>query len=458
MSKPSLQNITTSNTFQVWFDRTNDIVDIMKDEVITASVLGDTTGSEGTPLIANLIGQFTANTVLVSDTLRADEISPLPGSTEISINNPIIVDTPVQIAVTLSASAGPRLAFDSDSVSWRTGFDNIANNDFIIDTGAGVAKFRLTPGGDIDVPGEITSATGFIGELTGNAATATQFFTARTIGMTGDVVWTTPDFDGTQNVTAAATIQDGVISNAKFRDSSALAVVGRASNSAGDVADIQAADDHQVLRRNGTSLGFGAVALNQSNAVTGTLPVGNGGTGATSFISGRILIGNETSAISTSANLIWDSPNNRLGVGIPLPEYAVDVNGDVRANIFRGTATSAQYADLAEKYLADKTYEPGTVVCVGGDAEVTATAYEDRAIGVVSTQPALMMNSGLEGGTYIALKGRVPVKVKGTVNKGDALIPSYEPGVAMAGDKSDFNVFAIALSESKDGMAEAVIL
>lgn len=138
---------------------------------------------------------------------------------------------------------------------------------------------------------------------------------------------------------------------------------------------------------------------------------------------------------------------------------ARDANADITARQFIGTATSAQYADLAEKYLADKEYEPGTVVVIGGDAEVTASADGQRAIGVVSTNPAYMMNSDLEGGTYIALKGRVPVKVTGSVNKGDQLIAS-ENGTATVFNGSA-NVFAIALESSNEigvKVIEALVL
>lgn len=95
-------------------------------------------------------------------------------------------------------------------------------------------------------------------------------------------------------------------------------------------------------------------------------------------------------------------------------------------------ATSAQYADLAEKYLSDAVYEPGTVLRLGGTAEVTICAtYESEAIaGIVSTNPAYIMNDALENGVAIALKGRVPCKVKGAVKKGDVLVSSSTPGHA----------------------------
>lgn len=140
---------------------------------------------------------------------------------------------------------------------------------------------------------------------------------------------------------------------------------------------------------------------------------------------------------------------------------ARDGSGDLLANFFRGTATSALYADLAEKYLADQDYEVGTVVSVGGEKEVTMSSAGDRAIGVVSGNPAYMMNDGLEGGTYVALKGRVPVKVQGIVKKGDSLI-AHDHGLAISASADNrYLTFAIALTSNNHGTTdtvEAVIL
>lgn len=139
---------------------------------------------------------------------------------------------------------------------------------------------------------------------------------------------------------------------------------------------------------------------------------------------------------------------------------ARDDNGYLNAVLFQGTATSANYADLAEKYLADAEYEVGTVVSVGGEKEVTACKWGDRALGAVSGKPAYMMNSELEGGTYIALKGRVPVKVTGAVKKGQRLVASND-GTAVAAVPHANDVFAIALESSDDTgvkLVEAVIL
>jgi hypothetical protein len=145
---------------------------------------------------------------------------------------------------------------------------------------------------------------------------------------------------------------------------------------------------------------------------------------------------------------------------------ARDVDGNINASFFQGTATSALFADLAEKYLADAEYEVGTVVSVGGDAEVTACTLGDRAFGAVSANPAFKMNDGLVGGTYIALKGRVPVKVIGPVKKGDALIANNNGCVSAVSnllkDKlTSYDTFAIALDSNSNNdikLVEAIIL
>lgn len=139
-----------------------------------------------------------------------------------------------------------------------------------------------------------------------------------------------------------------------------------------------------------------------------------------------------------------------------------DSSANVVANLFQGTATSAQYADLAEKYLADADYEVGTVVMVGGEKEVTQCSSLNRALGVVSGNPAFMMNKDLVGGTYIALKGRVPVKVWGPCSKGD-MMTAFKFGTAHTSntDDPDWTVFAIALEDNDDTgikLVECVIL
>lgn len=138
-------------------------------------------------------------------------------------------------------------------------------------------------------------------------------------------------------------------------------------------------------------------------------------------------------------------------------------SGTVTADLFSGTATQARYADLAEKYTADADYEAGTVVKIGGDAEITLTTEhaDTEVFGVISTDPAYLMNNDIDG-LPVALQGRVPVKVIGRIAKGQRLTTSDVPGIAWAADEDTPLQAIIGRSlENKDdgdqGVVEAVI-
>ena len=138
-----------------------------------------------------------------------------------------------------------------------------------------------------------------------------------------------------------------------------------------------------------------------------------------------------TNSIATKLALAGGTMSGDIAMG----GNDITGGGDATFTNFNGTATYAKYADLAERYAADATYEEGTVVSFGGEAEVTsAQGYGSTKIaGVVSTKPAFAMNSeagSSETHPYIALQGRVPCKVTGTVSKGDILVASEISGVA----------------------------
>jgi hypothetical protein len=132
---------------------------------------------------------------------------------------------------------------------------------------------------------------------------------------------------------------------------------------------------------------------------------------------------------------------------------------DIRANVIHARATSAQYADIAERFAADAVMTPGAVVMFGGAQEITETAEElsEKVFGVVSTQPAYMMNSGAgnnDSHPFVAMTGRTPVRVTGTVNKGDRLVSSSVKGTARAARTGEsinpFHVIGRALESKSD--------
>jgi hypothetical protein len=111
-------------------------------------------------------------------------------------------------------------------------------------------------------------------------------------------------------------------------------------------------------------------------------------------------------------------------------------------NTIFAKATSAQYADLAEMYVSDVAYASGTVVEFGGLAEITQStaSHSTRVAGIVSTNPSYLMNATQTGDHVlpVALTGRVPCQVVGTIHKGDRLVASDQPGVATVLDMTQY--------------------
>lgn len=168
-------------------------------------------------------------------------------------------------------------------------------------------------------------------------------------------------------------------------------------------------------------------------------------------VAGNVTVGNVITTGSTgilSVNSIEHSGSNSVGNIGSASSYFDTVFA---------TSTSAQYADLAEKYSSDDWYSPGTVLVFGGSAQVTAcNQYADhRAAGVVSTAPAHLMNAELLGITAtVALAGQVPCKVIGPVSKGDVLTTADVEGYAKTLDFSEFQpgcIIGKALEECGSG-------
>ena len=168
----------------------------------------------------------------------------------------------------------------------------------------------------------------------------------------------------------------------------------------------------------------------------------------TSNITGNVTGNLKGDILATNGNVVLDNGSNGTDATFT-GSVTGSVNGAITTiSITTGAATTAgtiigdwsltgkwqaTYADLAEYYSADAEYEPGTVLIFGGTAEVTTTTIgsDSRVAGVVTTNPAYVMNSELLGlRACVALQGRVPVKVLGIIKKGDLISTSSIPGYA----------------------------
>jgi hypothetical protein len=147
------------------------------------------------------------------------------------------------------------------------------------------------------------------------------------------------------------------------------------------------------------------------------------------------------STISSGAHTITGSPATAIVNGGTNGVGNIGAAGAGFNTVF-AKATSAQYADVAEQYQADADYPPGTVLIIGGAQEVTASAHgHDTAVaGVVSQRPSYLMNAGLQtaNSVPVALLGRVPCQVVGTITRGQLLVTSSTPGTATALDHTKY--------------------
>jgi len=159
------------------------------------------------------------------------------------------------------------------------------------------------------------------------------------------------------------------------------------------------------------------------NYVASGATSGNGISGSVSSEGGTFTVASNATSANTANTIVFR-----------------DASGNFNTGVITGTATTARYADLAENYVSDANYAIGTVLVFGGTQEVTtSTTKEDKRIaGVVSSNPAYLMNSECNGEHIIpiALQGRVPCRVIGVVEKGDIIVSSDINGAGVAWNES----------------------
>ena len=256
---------------------------------------------------------------------------------------------------------------------------------------------------------------GTVGATTANTGAFTSLTTSSTIAATG-IIYGSGGIQGSlsgpfNGTVGATTPNSGAFTT--ITASSTLGVSGTA-NFAGTV---------NAATVNATAIGNSATALTGTSAtVAGTI------TAATIYCT---TLGNSATVFTASSSTV----SNSLTVNSANNPTAI-VNGGTTGtgnigsssstfNTVFAKATTAQYADLAECYAGDADYSPGTVVEFGGDNEVTVASDNSSSVaGVVSTNPAHLMNSAIDAvyPVAVALTGRVPTKVIGPVRKGQMMV------------------------------------
>ena len=228
--------------------------------------------------------------------------------------------------------------------------------------------------------------------------------------------------------------------------------------------------DGTTITINGSGIISSASAYTLPTASGSTLGGVKVGTGL-SILAGVLSV--TSGAEADSLKVVDDENNYRVArvdtasEGTPNSIPCRDIDGNLNAVLFQGTATSSLFADLAEKYIADAVYDHGTVLAFGGDHEVTLADDETtRVAGVVSTNPGFIMNNGLECAVsagertaVVALQGRVPVKVKGVVHKGDMMV-SAGGGFAKASASPAIGTIigkALENFDGDEGLIEVVV-
>jgi len=335
---------------------------------------------------------------------------------KLTISSSDAIDLTATTDVVIPANVG--ITFDAN------GSEKIESNDTDLTINSG-AKIKLTATSDVEIPNDVGIAYGTGGEKIESDGTDL------TITSTG-------------LCTITATGNTVITNNALI--SGNLVLTG----------DLTVNGSTTTVSSTNTTIADNLIELNT-------------GISASSNDAGIII---ERGSTGNNAAIIWDESADKFTMGTTTAT-AADKSGGISVSVstlvanLEGTATAAQYSDVAERFASDSAYAPGTVVALGGAEEITQVNEEasDEVFGVVSSleQAAFKMNDGAGNNDthpYIAMTGRVDVKVIGTVNKGDRLISASVPGYARAAQKSEctaFNVIGRALT-SKSTAGQGSVL
>jgi hypothetical protein len=481
----SIANVnSTTDTFQVWLDKTNQVLDNLSTVVLTSA---SNTAGGSTSGNVYLNGILSANTITAVTALRGGTVA---SAANLAItSNVVFSGANIGGSVTMLNFTSTNAIFNSTNTVLSGGVVNITSNVnfqsntlYVTSTGGGrVGIGTLSPDATLSVAGSanVSGQAKFSGNAVFQANVLSQanvYVSLVTDPIAGHIFFgnTTTyslSFDGTKFNFSGANVAFASYVNANGMTSAANVTIAGGSYLVGDITGSSNTCARSITA--GTYLSGGGVLsadrtlnVNAASAATASVVVARD---ANSNFSANTITANLTgtaslSTLASTANAIILSSTTYTGSLLATANTTAlrDANGSITANVFSGVASSAKYADLAEKYTTDQEYPVGTVLVINpnDDSECTQSQHlGGLTIGVVSENPAYLMNSEAPG-QAVALRGRVPVRIFGSIKKGDSVV-SYLNGTGTLGNTLAFVPFAIALETNtadEEKLVECVIL
>jgi hypothetical protein len=481
----SSTTLTAGNTTAVVSDSGSDGAFTVTADGNTELVVNDTsaTFSGNVVVSGNLTVNGTTTTVATTNTTVSDSLIEYGNGTTGSPSND------AGIVIERGDSNNAFIGFDESEDKFRVGTGTF--------TGASTGNLTITTGTLLaNIEGNVTGNV--TGAVTGNADTATALATARNIGGvsfdgTANInlpgVNTSGNQDTSGNAATATTLETarnigGVsfngsaninlpgVNTAGNQDTSGTAAIATTVTVADESSDTSCnvifttAASGNLAPKSGTNLTFNSSTGNLT-ATTFTGDLTGNVTGNTSGSSGSCTGNSATATESTNVTVTANNATNETvyltfvdgATGTQGIETDTGLSYNPSTNVLSTTASQAQYADVAERFEADAPMEIGSVVEVGGTAEITEATSEmsQDVFGVISDKPAYMMNAGAGDNNthpFVAMTGRTPVRVIGAVTKGQRLVTSSIKGCARAvaqGESiSPFNVIGRALESNTE--------
>ena len=474
-------DLTISSGAKIKLSATSD-VEIPNGVGIAYGTAGEKIESDGTDLTVTSTGvlnltatgdtAITNNATIGGNLVLTGNLTVNGSTSTVSSVNTTIADNIIELNTGISASSN-----DAGIIIERGSTGN--NAAIIFDESADKFAMGLTTSTAADKSGGITVSTGTLlanlegnvtGDVTGTADVATAVTAADESSDTSCnvlfVTAATGDLPPKTGTNLTFNSSSGVLTATGF----AGALTGNVTGTA-DVATVATTvtitdnestdEDNAMIFTAGGDVDGGNLGLESDG--TCTYNPSTGKITATGFVGSLTGTADVATAVTVTANntanedifiCLVDGASGTQGI-----ETDTGLKYNPSTNVIASTASSAQYADVAERFEADAPMEAGSVVMVGGSAEITEITSEmsEDVFGVISHKPAYMMNAGAgsdESHPYVAMTGRTPVRVIGEVTKGQRLVTSSTKGCARAvaqGESfSPFNVIGRALETDTD--------